>query len=393
MTMAFPGPATSRLTNGVTHPHPVKGGRWYLPTRRPPRSRLKPGLDRSGTTACVAVRHEPSLINARPPAQALVMTASTVTVANIRPSGSTLPMTGDSASIWTVALKRLAPRTARLTVDWRSARSPENRPESGSAWTVSDPLTGTRNESLRTVRNPRTTYPISRISSLLSGDPAPPASGRRSAGPAGLPSRPLPGCTNASACGQANDRLAASGARHGQNPVPDGLRDLGDDPRAGNADRADAGDREGLAVRLGDRPGHRRVLDRKVRRRRGRLPRALARVGADARPGRDRHRRDPGRRLPDADLGRRGAELRHALVRLRHRPPAGRGDRGRDHRRPGHRRVLDPQVERRRGRVRRTLVRVAGLARPGRAVRDRDHRGVSRARRPRPAAARPATAS
>jgi hypothetical protein len=50
---------------------------------------------------------------------------------------------------------------ARLMVDWRSARSPENRPESGSAWTVSDPLRGTRSESLRTVRNPRTTYPIS----------------------------------------------------------------------------------------------------------------------------------------------------------------------------------------------------------------------------------------
>ena len=82
------------------------------------------------------------------------------------------------------------------------------------------------------------------------------------------------------------------------------------------------------------------------------------------------------------------------VVRLRHRPPAGRGDRDRDHRQPGHRRVLDRQVERRRGRVRRTLVRVAGLARPGRAVGNRDRRGViSRARRPRRAAARPATAS
>src|ERR1700757_2157430 len=166
MTIAFPGPATSRLTNGVTHPHPVKGGRWYLPTRRPPRSRLKPGLDRSGTTACVAGRHDPSLINARLPAHALVMTASTVTAANIRPSGSTLPMTGDSASIWTVALRRLGPRRARLMVDGWSARSPENRPESGSALTASDPLRGTRSESLRTVRNPRTTYPISRMSVL-----------------------------------------------------------------------------------------------------------------------------------------------------------------------------------------------------------------------------------
>jgi len=26
MTAAFPGPETSRLTSGVTHPHPVKGG-------------------------------------------------------------------------------------------------------------------------------------------------------------------------------------------------------------------------------------------------------------------------------------------------------------------------------------------------------------------------------
>jgi len=59
MTAAFPGPATSRLTSGVIHPHPVNGGRWYLPARRPPRSRSKPGLERSGTTACVAVRHEP----------------------------------------------------------------------------------------------------------------------------------------------------------------------------------------------------------------------------------------------------------------------------------------------------------------------------------------------
>ena len=28
MTTALPGPAISRLTSGVTHPHPVKGGRW-----------------------------------------------------------------------------------------------------------------------------------------------------------------------------------------------------------------------------------------------------------------------------------------------------------------------------------------------------------------------------
>jgi short subunit dehydrogenase-like uncharacterized protein len=43
-----------------------------------------------------------------------------------------------------------------------------------------------------------------------------------------------------------------SGCAARQNPVPDGLRDLGDDHGAGNADRADAGYREGLAVRLGD---------------------------------------------------------------------------------------------------------------------------------------------
>jgi hypothetical protein len=30
MTAAFPGPAINRLTSGVIHPHPVKGGRWYL---------------------------------------------------------------------------------------------------------------------------------------------------------------------------------------------------------------------------------------------------------------------------------------------------------------------------------------------------------------------------
>ena len=44
------------------------------------------------------------------------MTASTVTVANIRPSWSTLPMTRDSASIRTAAFSRLAPGTVRLTV-------------------------------------------------------------------------------------------------------------------------------------------------------------------------------------------------------------------------------------------------------------------------------------
>ena|GEM_PF-2554202 len=51
-------------------------------------------------------------------------------------------------------------------VDWWSTRFPVNRPESGSAWTVSDPLKGTRKESLRTVRNPRTAYAISRMNVL-----------------------------------------------------------------------------------------------------------------------------------------------------------------------------------------------------------------------------------
>ena len=166
MTAALPGPATSRLTHGVIHPQPVNGGRWYRPARRPPCSSLKPGLDRSGTTACVAVRHPPPRINAHRAAWTSARTASTLTVANIRPSVSILPMTGPSASIWTVALNRRTPRTARLTVDRWSSRSPENRPESGSAWTVSDPLNGTRSESLRTVRNPRTAYAISRITIL-----------------------------------------------------------------------------------------------------------------------------------------------------------------------------------------------------------------------------------
>ena len=89
------------------------------------------------------------------------MTASTVTVAHIRPSWSIPPIIGDSAVIWTVALKRLAPRTLLLTVDWRRTRSPVKRPESRSAWTASDPLKGMRKESLRTVRNPRTAYMIS----------------------------------------------------------------------------------------------------------------------------------------------------------------------------------------------------------------------------------------
>jgi len=89
------------------------------------------------------------------------MTASTVTVAHIRPSWSIPPITEDSAVIWTVALKRLAPRTLLLTVDWRRTRSPVKRPDSRSAWTASDPLKGMRKESLRTVRNPRTAYTIS----------------------------------------------------------------------------------------------------------------------------------------------------------------------------------------------------------------------------------------
>ena len=45
------------------------------------------------------------------------MTASTIAVATIRPSPSSLPMTGEAATIWTVALRSLAPSTVRLTVD------------------------------------------------------------------------------------------------------------------------------------------------------------------------------------------------------------------------------------------------------------------------------------
>jgi len=48
-----------------------------------------------------------------------------------------------------------------------SVRFPENRPESGSARMVSDPLKGTRSEFPRTVSNPRTTYAISRMSGQL----------------------------------------------------------------------------------------------------------------------------------------------------------------------------------------------------------------------------------
>ena len=43
---------------------------------------------------------------------------------------------------------------------------PVKRPESRSAWIVSDPLKGMRKESLRTVRNPRTAYAISCMSIL-----------------------------------------------------------------------------------------------------------------------------------------------------------------------------------------------------------------------------------
>lgn len=73
---------------------------------------------------------------------------------------------GESGAIWTLALKRLVPRTVRLIVDWWRMRSPVKRPESGSAWTASDPDKGTRKESLRTVRNPCTPYVISRINVL-----------------------------------------------------------------------------------------------------------------------------------------------------------------------------------------------------------------------------------
>ena len=112
-----PRPAATRLTNGVSHPHPVKGGRWYRPARRPPRSSRKPGWERSATTASVAVRHEPQLSSGRPAVRTAAMTASTVTAANTRPWSSTRPTTGDAAAICTVALKRVAPRTVRLVVD------------------------------------------------------------------------------------------------------------------------------------------------------------------------------------------------------------------------------------------------------------------------------------
>jgi len=69
MTAAFPGPATSRLMAGVSHPHPVNGGRWYRPARRPPRARSKPGLECSGTTACVAVRQESPPVSVHPPSR------------------------------------------------------------------------------------------------------------------------------------------------------------------------------------------------------------------------------------------------------------------------------------------------------------------------------------
>jgi hypothetical protein len=58
------------------------------------------------------------LINVAPAARAAVMTTSTMTVADIWPSWSTLPLTGALAAIWMVTLKRLAPRIVRLTVDW-----------------------------------------------------------------------------------------------------------------------------------------------------------------------------------------------------------------------------------------------------------------------------------
>ena len=91
MTTAFPGPATSRLTSGVSQPHPVKGGRSYLPTKRPPCSGSKPGLELSGTMAAVAVRQEPPLISVHRATRTAAMTASTVTVPDIRLWSSTPP--------------------------------------------------------------------------------------------------------------------------------------------------------------------------------------------------------------------------------------------------------------------------------------------------------------
>ena len=112
------------------------------------------------------MRHEPPPINVRPAAWTADTTASTVAAANSWPVWSTLPIMGESGAIWTLALKRLAPRTVRLIVDWWRMRSPVKRPESGSAWTASDPDKGTRKESLRTVRNPCSPYVISRMNVL-----------------------------------------------------------------------------------------------------------------------------------------------------------------------------------------------------------------------------------
>jgi hypothetical protein len=126
MTTALPEPATSTLTSGVSHPHPVNGGRSYLPATRPPRSRSKPGWERSGTTACLAVRQEQPPISVRPAVRTAVRTAPTVTVADSRPSLSIPPVTGEPASIWTSAVNRLTPSTFRLALAWLSARSPVN---------------------------------------------------------------------------------------------------------------------------------------------------------------------------------------------------------------------------------------------------------------------------
>jgi hypothetical protein len=133
MTAAFPGPATSRLMTGVSHPHPVNGGRRYRPASRPPSAMSKPGLERSGTTACVAVRQEPAPARVRPARRTSVSAASTATVADICPCPSIRPATGDPASIRTVAPNRLTPRSLRLTAAGRSTRSPVKCPEPGSA--------------------------------------------------------------------------------------------------------------------------------------------------------------------------------------------------------------------------------------------------------------------
>jgi hypothetical protein len=167
MTAAFPGPATSRLMTGVSHPHPVNGGRWYRPARRPPSAMSKPGLERSGTTAHVAVRQEPPPATARPARRIAISAALTVTVADSCPRSSIRPATGDSASIRTVAPNRLTPRTLRLMAAGRSTRFPLKGPGPGSARTVSDPRNGTRSESRRTVRKPRTSYSMSVMEVLL----------------------------------------------------------------------------------------------------------------------------------------------------------------------------------------------------------------------------------